>query len=113
MASDVVMATETEPEGGNNTGPSATPSVEEPFAQELRAQMRQLKAQKAETEAALAQQAEDAHAREQELLDEVANARDATSHAEQQTASLDQRRDALEEVCNYTPDNSLCVLETK
>ena len=61
--------------------------------------MRQLKAQKAELEAALGQQREEAHAREQELLDEVAKACDATSHAQQQTLAVEEKRDALEEVC--------------
>ena len=97
MASEGMMATDNDTEGGN-TGPSTAPSTEQPFSQELLAQIRQLKAQKAKLETSLGQQLEDAHLREQELLDEVASARDAASHSQQQTEAVDQKRGALEEV---------------
>ena len=101
------MAAENDTEGGN-TGPSTAPSAEQPFSQELLAQIRQLKAQKAELEASLGQQRENAHVREQELLDEVASARDATSHAQQQSEAVDQQRAALEEVLACSPVPVCC-----
>jgi hypothetical protein len=83
------------PEPGGIAAPSnATLTVEEPFAQELRAQIRQIKAQKSEVEAALAQTRELASAREQELLE---NAQAAASQAHQQREALEEVRTTLEE----------------
>lgn len=82
---DVAMAA---PSAPRSTTPA--PAVEEPFAQELRVQLRNLKQQKSEVEAALQQQKVDAEAREQELLIEVANAQHTSSEEQQLRVGLEE-----------------------
>jgi hypothetical protein len=105
QGSMVIDAPEPRANAAVSTAPSTVATVEETFSEGLLAQMRQLKAQKAEVEASLVQLREDARVREQELLYEVASARNATGHAQQQAVASDQRREALEDV-RTAPEHS-------